>query len=111
RQLARARPLAAGGVPAPVLTRQQGSGMKLKVALILVFVVAGTGAVFVSMGGLPARGATPHHLTANAATADVSDDVAATGAVESTANYGLAFGAPAHLFHASARSRGARTAR
>ena len=78
--------------------------MKLKVALILVLVVAGAGAVFVSMGGLTARAATTTYLTANAATADVSDDVAATGAVESTANYGLAFGSPAHLVDASASS-------
>ena len=55
--------------------------MKLKVALILVLVVAGAGAVFVSMGGLTARAATTTYLTATAATADVSDDVAATGAV------------------------------
>ena len=84
--------------------------MKLKVALILVLVVAGAGAVFVSMGGLTARAATTTYLTANAATADVSDDVAATGAVESTANYGLAFGSPAHLVDASASSSGGSTA-
>jgi macrolide-specific efflux system membrane fusion protein len=81
--------------------------MKLKVALILVLVVAGAGAVFVSMGGLTARAATTTYLTATAATADVSDDVAATGAVESTANYGLAFGSPAHLVDASASSSSA----
>ena len=81
--------------------------MKLKVALILVLVVAGAGAVFVSMGGLTARAATTTYLTSTAATADVSDDVAATGAVESTANYGLAFGSPAHLVDASASSSSA----
>src|SRR4029078_10831387 len=78
--------------------------MRLKLALIPVLVVAGAGAVFVSMGGLTARAATTTYLTANAATADVSDDVAATGAVESTADYGLAFGSPAHLVDASASS-------
>lgn len=81
--------------------------MKLKVLLILVLVVAGAGAVFVSMGGLAARAATATYLTATAATADVSDDVAATGAVASTASYGLAFGSPAHLASASSSSSSA----
>jgi hypothetical protein len=50
--------------------------------------------VFVSMGGLSARAAMTY-LTATAATADVSDDVAATGAA-STASYGSR-SSPAHL--------------
>jgi macrolide-specific efflux system membrane fusion protein len=71
--------------------------MKLKLFLILVLVVAGGGAILVSMGGLSASAATTTYLTAQAAVGDVSNEVAATGAVASTASYGLAFGGPAHL--------------
>jgi macrolide-specific efflux system membrane fusion protein len=94
----------ADDVPAPVSIRQQGSGMKLKVVLILVLVVAGAGAVFVSMGGLTAQAASTRYLTSVAAVGDVSDDVAATGAVAATASYGLAFGAAAHLVDSSSSS-------
>jgi len=99
-----ARRLSADSVPAPVSIRQQGSGMKLKVVLILVLVIAGAGAVFVSMGGLTAQAATTRYLTAVAAVGDVSDDVAATGAVAATASYGLPFGAAAHLVDSSSSS-------
>jgi RND family efflux transporter MFP subunit len=75
--------------------------MKLKLFLIAVLVVAGAGAVFVSMGGLAAQAATTRYLTSAAAVGDVSDDVAATGAVSATASYGLEFGSPAHLVDAS----------
>ena len=78
--------------------------MKLKVLLILVLVVAGAGAVFVSLGGLPTQAATTRYLTSTAAVADVSDDVAATGAIASTASYGLPFGAAAHLVDSSSSS-------
>ena len=78
--------------------------MKLKVLLILVLVVAGAGAVFVSLGGLPTQAATTRYLTSTAAVADVSDDVAATGAIASTASYGLPFGASAHLVDSSSSS-------
>lgn len=71
--------------------------MKLKLFLILVLVVAGGGAIFVSMGGLSASAAATTYLTSAAAVGDVSDDVAATGPVETDATYGLAFGSPAHL--------------
>src|SRR5262245_22996001 len=78
--------------------------MKLKVFLILVLVVAGAGAVFVSMGGLPAQASSTRYLTSVASVGNVSDDVAATGAVASTASYGLPFGAAAHLVDPSASS-------
>jgi macrolide-specific efflux system membrane fusion protein len=78
--------------------------MKLKVLLILVLVVAGAGAVFVSLGGLPTQAATTRYLTSTAAVADVSDDVAATGAIASTASYGLPVGAAAHLVDSSSSS-------
>jgi membrane fusion protein, macrolide-specific efflux system len=71
--------------------------MKLKLFLILILVVAGGGAIFVSMGGLSANAAATTYLTTPAAVGDVSDDVAATGAIETAASYGLAFGSPAHL--------------
>jgi RND family efflux transporter MFP subunit len=71
--------------------------MKLKLFLILLLVVAGAGAVFVSMGGLSASAVSTTYLTAQAAVGDVSNDVAATGAIASTASYGLVFGGPAHL--------------
>jgi RND family efflux transporter MFP subunit len=78
--------------------------MKLKLFLIAVLVVAGAGAVFVSMGGLSAQAATTRYLTSVAAVGDVSDDVAATGAVAATTSYGLPFGAAAHLVDSSSSS-------
>jgi macrolide-specific efflux system membrane fusion protein len=80
--------------------------MKLKLFLVLLLVVAGGGAIFVSMGGLSASAATTTYLTAQAAVGDVSDDVAATGSIATTASYGLAFGAPAHLVDAAATTSG-----
>ena len=71
--------------------------MKLKLFLILVLVLAGGGAIFVSMGGLTANAAATTYLTSPAAVGDVSDDVAATGAIETATSYGVAFGSPAHL--------------
>lgn len=71
--------------------------MKLKLFLILVLVVAGAGAVFVSMGGMTANAAATTYLTSPAVVGDVSDDVAATGAIQTSASYGAAFGSPAHL--------------
>jgi membrane fusion protein, macrolide-specific efflux system len=71
--------------------------MKLKLFLILVLIVAGGGAVFVSMGGLSANAAATTYLTSEATVGDVSDDVAATGSIKTVASYGLAFGAPARL--------------
>ena len=75
--------------------------MKLKLFLIFILVVAGGGAIFISLGGLTASAAATTYLTAAAVVGNVSDDVAATGATETTASYGLAFGAPAHLVSAS----------
>lgn len=75
--------------------------MKLKLLLILVLVVAGGGAIFVSLGGLPASAPATTYLTSAAVVGNVSNDVAATGAIETSASYGLAFGSPAHLVDAS----------
>jgi membrane fusion protein, macrolide-specific efflux system len=75
--------------------------MKLKIALILVLVVAGGGAIFVSLGGLAARASATTFLTSAAVVGNVSDDVAATGAIQPVASYGLAFGSAAHTVDAS----------
>jgi len=73
--------------------------VKLKVFVILVLVAAGGAAVFVSLGGLPAGGSTAAatYLTATAATGDVTDEVAATGTIASTATYVLGFGTAPRL--------------
>jgi multidrug efflux pump subunit AcrA (membrane-fusion protein) len=71
--------------------------MKLKLFLILVLVVAGGGAIFVSMGGLAGNDGATTYLTSEATVGDVTDDVAATGAIETVASYGLRFGSAAHL--------------
>ncbi len=76
--------------------------MKLKLFLILILVVAGGGAIFVSLGGLSAKAAATTFLTSEAVVGDISDDVAATGAIETASSYGLAFGTAAHLVDSSA---------
>lgn len=70
--------------------------MKLKVAVIVVLLLLGAGAVFVALGGLPRNGsASSTLLTAVVTRGDVIDEVAATGTVAASASYGLAFGSPA----------------
>jgi macrolide-specific efflux system membrane fusion protein len=73
--------------------------VKLKVFVILVLVVAGGAAVFVSLGGLPAGGSTDAatYRTATAVTGDVTDEVAATGTSASTSTYVLGFGTAPRL--------------
>jgi macrolide-specific efflux system membrane fusion protein len=70
--------------------------MKLKLFVIALLVAVGAVAVFVSLGGaLPLSGdaAASEYLTATATTGDVTDEVAATGAVTAAQTYGLGFGA------------------
>ena len=77
--------------------------MKLKILAIVALGVVGVGAAFVAVGGLPASAAsTTRYLTGAVATGDVTNDVAATGSVASSASYGVSFGAPAHLAGATA---------
>ena len=84
--------------------------MKLKILAIVALAVVGVGAAFVAVGGLPASAAsTTQYLTGAATTGDVTDDVAATGTVATSASYGLAFGAPAHLASADAATAGSTT--
>ena len=65
--------------------------MKLKILAIVALGAVGVGAAFVALGGLPASAAaTTQYLTGAATTGDVTDDVAATGTVATTASYGLA---------------------
>ena len=77
--------------------------MKLKILAIVALGVVGVGATFVAVGGLPASAAsTTQYLTGAVTTGDVTDDVAATGTVATTASYGTSFGSSAHLAGATA---------
>ena len=77
--------------------------MKLKILAIVGLAVVGIGAAIVAVGGLPtSKAATTQYLTGAVATGNVTNDVAATGSVASSASYGVAFGSPAHLASASA---------
>jgi macrolide-specific efflux system membrane fusion protein len=70
--------------------------VRWKFLAIVVLVAIAGGAVAVSLGALtPASTAAENLLTATASVADVTDEVAATGTVASSAIYGVAFGAPA----------------
>jgi RND family efflux transporter MFP subunit len=72
--------------------------MRLKILAIVALGAVGVGAAFVALGGLPASAASStRYLTGVVATGDVTDDVAATGTIATTASYGLSFGSPAHL--------------
>jgi macrolide-specific efflux system membrane fusion protein len=77
--------------------------MKLKILAIAVLGIVGIGAAIVAVGGLPASASTgSKFLTSAATTGDVTDDVAASGTVATTASYGLSFGAAPHLAGAAA---------
>jgi macrolide-specific efflux system membrane fusion protein len=70
--------------------------MKLKLVAVLGLVLIGGFAVFMAMGGLPSSAAaTTTYLTSRAAIADVTDDIAATGAIASSTTWKLVFGAAA----------------
>ncbi len=67
--------------------------MKLKVLAIVLLLAVGGAAIVVAGGGLPkSAAAASNYLTSTAAIADVSDDVAATGAVAASTGWDLAFG-------------------
>src|SRR5438045_7309282 len=67
--------------------------MRLKLFAIVVLLVLAGGAVAVSAGLLqPPAAAATNFLTATAATADVTDEVTATGSVAATWTYDLWFG-------------------
>ena len=72
--------------------------MKLKILAVVALAAVGLGAAFVALGGVPstAAGATKY-LTGTATTGNVTDDVAATGALAAQASYGLVFGNDPYL--------------
>jgi RND family efflux transporter MFP subunit len=68
--------------------------MRLKLVAIVLLLVVGGAALVATLGGFPrSASAATTYLTATAAVADVQDDVAATGAIESATSWNLAFGA------------------
>lgn len=85
--------------------------MKWKVLAIVVLLVGGGLAVGASLGvfGASAATASTSYLTAQAAVADVVDQVAATGSVAPSATYGLAFGSDPAAVTGSASGTGAST--
>jgi macrolide-specific efflux system membrane fusion protein len=67
--------------------------MRLKVFAIVALLIVAGGAVFVAIGGLGSSSATASTLlTTAAAVTDVTDEISATGTIESTDSYDLAFG-------------------
>ena len=67
--------------------------MKLKLLAIVLLLVVGGAAIFVTLGGLPrSANAATSYLTGTAAVTDVTDDVAATGSITSATTWSLAFG-------------------
>jgi membrane fusion protein, macrolide-specific efflux system len=67
--------------------------MRLKLFAVVLLLVVGAGAIYVTLGGLPrSAAAATTFLTGAAAVADVTDDVAATGSIASSATWSLAFG-------------------
>jgi RND family efflux transporter MFP subunit len=84
--------------------------MKLKLLAVVVLVVVGVGTAFWAVGGLSTgSAAAPRYLTAAVSRGDVTQDIAATGTIATTASYGLAFGVPARLITASSTSNGSST--
>ena len=79
--------------------------MKLKVFAIVLLLAVGGAALYVATGGLPrSAAAATNYLTAAATTSDVSDDVAATGAVSAATSWSLQFGSAPTTGTASASS-------
>ena len=72
--------------------------MKLKILAVVAMGAVGVGAAVYAMGGLSTSVAsTTQYLTSAATTGDVTDDVAATGALEAQSSYGLVFGGDPYL--------------
>ena len=67
--------------------------MRLKLFAVVLLLVVGGAAIFVTLGGLPrSAAAATTFLTGTAQVADVSNDVAATGTIASATTWSLAFG-------------------
>lgn len=72
--------------------------MKLKILAVVVLGAVGVGSAVIALGGLGANATNAtEFLTSQAATGDVTQDVAATGALEAQARYGLVFGGDPYL--------------
>jgi len=72
--------------------------MKLKLFAILALIVAGGGAILVSLGGLPTSAASSTtYLTSAAVVGNISNDIAATGTIAASTRYALAFGSAAQM--------------
>ena len=72
--------------------------MKLKILAVVALGAVGVGAAVFAMGGVSASAAsTTQYLTSAATIGDVTDDVAATGALEAQSSYGLVFGSDPYL--------------
>jgi RND family efflux transporter MFP subunit len=72
--------------------------MKTKLVIALALGAVGVGALVYSFGLVGSGStATTQYLTEAASIGDVTDDVAATGTLETTGSYGLAFGADPYL--------------
>jgi RND family efflux transporter MFP subunit len=72
--------------------------MKLKILAVVLLGAVGIGAAVYAMGGISTSAAsTTQYLTSPATTGDVTDDVAATGALGTQARYGLVFGSDPYL--------------
>lgn len=77
--------------------------MKLKILAVVMLGAVGVGAAFFAMGGLSTSAAsTTQYLTSAATTGNVTDDVAATGALEAQSSYGLVFGSDPYLVTSTA---------
>ena len=77
--------------------------MRRKLLALVVLVALGVGAVAMSVGVLGAKPATAsEYLTTPATVGDVTNDVAATGALASATTYGLVFGSSPYLATADA---------
>jgi RND family efflux transporter MFP subunit len=70
--------------------------MKTRIAAIAVLVIVGIGAIAFVLAPRSSSGSTSY-LTATVERGDVTADVAATGTISPTEQYGLAFGTPARL--------------
>ena len=67
--------------------------MKMKLAAVAVLAAVGVGALVYTLGGVSANAAeTPEYLTTPATMGDVTDEIAATGAIATTSRTGVAFG-------------------
>jgi macrolide-specific efflux system membrane fusion protein len=71
--------------------------MKLKVVVVIVLLAVGAGATVVALGGLPGGAAASSFLTQPVSRGTVTQDTAATGSVEPSETYGLAFGSAPRL--------------